>query len=157
MDSRTHRKFSKSWYTYRQIIKGFYKAYPAVSKYLHDTGEEGAKAYEIRNKANRLIRFDRPKTEQETGSIKRESKNLPIQSLCADMIKIAMGNIFYKLEHRGVKFINTVHDELVFEAPESIAQEVAEVVKEEMEAAGKIYLKDVPCVAEVTIADCWEK
>jgi hypothetical protein len=40
----------------------------------------------------------------------RESKNLPIQSLCADITKIAMGNLFLRLEPLGVKFINTVHD-----------------------------------------------
>lgn len=140
-----------------QIIKGFHKVYPAVSKYLYEIGEEGAKNYIIRNKAGRVIKFDLPKDDREKGSIKRESKNLPIQSLCADMVKVAMVNIFLKLEPKGVKFINTVHDELVYEAPEALAEEAAQVVKEEMEKAGKIYLKDLPCVAEVTIADCWSK
>ncbi|MCO5381237.1 MAG: DNA polymerase [Methanosarcina barkeri] len=140
-----------------QIIKGFYKAYPAVSKYLYEISEEGARNCIIRNKAGRVIKFNHPKDDREKGSIKRESKNLPIQSLCADMVKVAMANIFLKLEPRGVKFINTVHDEIVLEAPEALAQETADVVKEEMEAAGRVYIKDMPCVAEVTIADCWEK
>lgn len=140
-----------------QLINGFYKAYPAVSKYLWNVSEEGLKKREIRNKAGRLMRFEPPKDKREEGSIKRESKNLPIQSLCADMIKVAMGNIFLKLEPKGVKFINTIHDELVFEVPESIAEEAATIVKEEMEKAGKMYLKDMPCIAETKISNCWEK
>lgn len=140
-----------------QVIKSFYKAYPEVSKYLYDIGEEGVKNCMVRNKAGRIIKFDPPKNEREKGKIKRESKNLPIQSLCADMVKVAMTNIFNAVDTGKVKFINTVHDELCFEAPEAIAEEVAQVVKEEMEKAGKIYLTDIRCVAEVKIADCWSK
>jgi len=57
----------------------------------------------------------------------------------------------------GSVFVNTVHDEVVLEAPEALAEETAQVVKEEMEKAGKVYLKDLPCVAEVTVADYWSK
>ena len=140
-----------------QIIRGYHKSYPAVSKYLFDISEEGVRNLLIRNKAGRVLKFEHPLDERERGSIKRESKNLPIQSLCADMVKVAMANIFLRLEPMGVKFVNTVHDELVYEAPEALAQETADIVKEEMEAAGRVYIKDIPCVAEVTIANYWEK
>jgi DNA polymerase I-like protein with 3'-5' exonuclease and polymerase domains len=103
------------------------------------------------------MKFEQPQEEKEKGSIKRESKNLPIQSLCADMIKEAMAEIFLKLEPKKVKFINTIHDELVFECPDNMAQEVAQVVKEEMEKAGSKYLTDMPCISEVSIGKCWEK
>lgn len=140
-----------------QIIRGYYKAYPKVTQYLNDISNEGLKNLEIRNKAGRLMKFKPPAEERERGSIKRESKNLPIQSLCADMIKIAMANIFIRLEPKGVKFINTVHDELVFEAEESIAEDVSKIVKEEMEKAGNVYLISMPCVSETTVGDVWEK
>lgn len=139
------------------IIKGFYDAYPGVAKYLRDISTEGLKNLEIRNKAGRLIKFEKPEDEKAQKSIKRESKNRPIQSLCADMIKIAMGNIFLKLEPKGVKFINTVHDELVFECAEDQVEEVSEIVKTEMEKAGELFLTDLPCIAEITVSDTWEK
>ena len=139
------------------IIKGFYKAYPGVTKYLRDISTEGLKNLEIRNKAGRLIKFEKPKDEKAQKRIKRESKNRPIQSLCADMIKIAMGNIFLKLEPKGVKFINTVHDELVFECAEDQVEEVSEIVKTEMEKAGELFLTDLPCIAEIKVSDTWEK
>lgn len=139
------------------IIKGFYKAYPGVAKYLRDISTEGLKNLEVRNKAGRLIKFEKPEDEKAQERIKRESKNRPIQSLCADMIKIAMGNIFLKLEPKGVKFINTVHDELVFECAEDQVEEVREIVKTEMEKAGELFLTDLPCIAEIKVSDTWEK
>jgi len=139
------------------IIKGFYEAYPGVAKYLRDISTEGLKNLEVKNRAGRLMKFEKPEDEKAQKSIKRESKNLPIQSLCADMVKIAMGNIFLKLEPKGVKFINTVHDELVFECTEAQAEEVKDIVETEMEKAGALFLIDLPCIAIVTIRDTWEK
>jgi DNA polymerase I len=139
------------------IIKGFYEAYPGVAKYLRDISTEGLKNLEVKNRAGRLMKFEKPEDEKAQKSIKRESKNLPIQSLCADMVKIAMGNIFLKLEPKSVKFINTVHDELVFECTEAQAEEVKDIVKTEMEKAGALFLIDLPCIAKVTVSDTWEK
>lgn len=140
-----------------RVIRGFYKAYPAVSDYLNKAGEEGFKNLITRNKAGRVFKFDKPRDKREDGSIKRQAKNLPIQSLCADIVKVAMAEIFLKLEPRGVKFVNTIHDELVYEVPVDLVDEAAQVIKDEMEKAGKVYLTDLPCVSEVTIADHWRK
>ena len=139
------------------IIKGFYGAYPGVAKYLRDISTEGLKNLEVKNRAGRLMKFEKPEDEKAQKSIKRESKNLPIQSLCADMVKITMGNIFLKLEPKSVKFINTVHDELVFECTEAQAEEVKDIVKTEMEKAGALFLIDLSCIAKVTVSDTWEK
>lgn len=139
------------------IIQGFYNAYPGVAKYLRDISLQGLKKLELKNNAGRLIKFKAPNSDKERSGIKRESKNLPIQSLCADMVKIAMANIFLQLEPKGVKFINTVHDELVFECTEDQAEEVKKIVKTEMEKAGKLFLIDIPCIADVKINDAWEK
>jgi len=93
----------------------------------------------------------------EEGSIMRESKNLPVQGLCADMLKIAMSDLFLILEPRGVKLVNCIHDELVFECKAEEAEEIGQIVKAEMEKAGNLFLKDLPCVVDVTIADFWKK
>lgn len=102
-----------------KYIKGFKKAYPAISRYLSEISDVGNRKLEVWNKAGRLFKFEYPKDNYERGMIDRESKNLPIQGLCADMLKIVMSNLFLKLEHLGVKFFSTVHDELVFECLES--------------------------------------
>jgi DNA polymerase I len=141
----------------KEIIEQYFKAYTGVAKYLRDISIQGLKNLEVRSLSGRLIKFESPRTKQQRSSIRREFKNLPIQSLCADMIKIAMANIFLQLEPKGVKFINTVHDELVFECVEAQTDEVKYIVKEEMEKAGSIFLRDLPCIAEVKVSDTWEK
>ena len=68
-----------------------------------------------------------------------------------------MGNLFLILELIGVKLVNCVHDELVFECKTKEAEEVAAIVRTEMEKAGTLFLKDLPCIAEVKVSDTWEK
>jgi DNA polymerase I-like protein with 3'-5' exonuclease and polymerase domains len=78
--------------------------------------------------------------------------------LGADITKIAMENLFLILEPMGVRFCNTIHDEIVVEAPEEIAGEVARILEEGMYKAGKIFLTDVPCEAETSKpVDKWVK
>ena len=48
-----------------RIIKGYHKAYPQVSKYLFDISEEGCRNFEVRNKAGRVLKFDKPKDKKE--------------------------------------------------------------------------------------------
>ncbi|MDP2218135.1 MAG: DNA polymerase, partial [Methanolobus sp.] len=141
----------------RQFIRGFYKGYPKVDKYLNNAQRQGLENLCIRNAANRYIKFDRPTEEQQEGYIKRQSQNMPIQSLCADMVKIAIASLHKTLEPEGVRFINCVHDELVFECKEEQADYVADIVKLEMEKAGSMYIDKVPVIAEVSISDAWIK
>lgn len=139
------------------FIQGFYSSYPKVKEYIYSVQDIGLAQLELRNKAGRLYKFEKPRNNSERGEIKRKCRNLPIQGLCADMIKVAIGNLYRILEPMGVKFVNCVHDELVFECGEDQVEEVAKIVKQEMEAAGKRFMCQVPCIAEVTISDSWSK
>lgn len=147
----------------KKFIREFKKLYPKLTEYMEKVSNEGMRTQEAKTVAGRRFKFVRP--EEVTGdkynewlsSVGRNSKSWPIQGLCADMLKIAMGNIFLILEPKGVKLVNCVHDELVFECKAEEAIEVGEIVKAEMEKAGSMFLKDLPCAAEVTIADFWRK
>ena len=146
-----------------RLVDDFKSLYSEVTNYLKKVSERGFNKLEVRTEAGRLFKFDKPSTESEEkynsekGNIERECKNLPVQGLCADMLKIAMANLFLILEPRGVKLVNCVHDELVFECKAEEVEEVAAIVKTEMENAGSLFLKDLPCLIEVTTADYWKK
>lgn len=46
-----------------------------------------------------------------------------------------------------------VHNELVFEVPQEDAQEVADIIRDEMEAAGRKYLTCVPVIVEINAGE----
>ena len=80
--------------------------------------------------------------------------NAPIQGSAADIIKIAMINVYKKLEENNLKskLILQVHDELIVEAKEDCAEKVAALLKEEMENAVKLT---VPMTVDVNIGKTW--
>jgi DNA polymerase-1 len=146
-----------------EFINTFRNLYPDVNSYLRKASRAGLAKLEARTLTGRLFKFYPPcgQTEEERkaeeGSIMRESKNLPVQGLCADMLKIAMANLFTVLEPRSIKLVNCIHDELVFECKAEEAEEIRQIVKLEMESAGNLFLTVLPCEVEVNIADYWKK
>jgi DNA polymerase-1 len=84
----------------------------------------------------------------------RMALNAPIQGSAADIIKKAMIDLDAALEGGAASMLLQVHDELVLEAPEGDAGDVARVVVEVMEG---VVMLDVPLVADVatgkTLAD----
>lgn len=81
--------------------------------------------------------------------------NTPVQGSAADIIKNALGMLVDKLSNTNIKIVAVVHDEIVLETEREQATEVAMILKETMEKAGAQYLKLVPILAEVQIADSW--
>ena len=84
----------------------------------------------------------------------RAAMNTPIQGTAADIMKIAMINVHKELLDKKLKakIVLQVHDEMMIEAPVEEAEEVKQIVKEQMESA--ITLK-VPLIADVSEADNW--
>lgn len=61
----------------------------------------------------------------------RVALNMPIQGTAADIIKLAMVNVYNRLKAEGLKarLILQVHDELICECPENEAQTVADILQ----------------------------
>ena len=90
----------------------------------------------------------------------RMAVNAPIQGTQADIIKLAMVHCDQLIEKKGwrekVKLTMQVHDELVFEVAEDMAEETALILKKVMEDAAPIErLSDVPILAEASIGKNW--
>ena len=84
----------------------------------------------------------------------RIAANTPIQGSGADLCKLAMLEIARRLEREKLrtKMLVQIHDELVFEAPESEVERASALVKDVMETC---YPLKVPLVAEVGHGDTW--
>lgn len=84
----------------------------------------------------------------------RIAMNTPIQGTAADIIKLAMIRVYDRLnrEKLPARLILQVHDELIVEVDEELAQKTAEILKEEMENCVKLA---VPLTADVKIGRTW--
>ena len=84
----------------------------------------------------------------------RVALNMPIQGTAADIIKLAMVNVYNRLKAEGLeaKLILQVHDELICECPEHEAERVAGLLSEEMSGAAKL---SVPLTVDAKIGHSW--
>ena len=84
----------------------------------------------------------------------RVAMNTPIQGTAADIMKIAMINVYRKLKEKNLKskLIVQVHDELLIETSSDEEQIVKGILKTEMENVIKL---DVPLLAELSQGSNW--
>ncbi len=126
----------------KELIDGYFETYPKVKEYMDkcitDAREKtyvetvfGRKRYlpDI-NSRNATVR----------GYAERNAINAPIQGSAADIIKVAMNNIFKRFDKENIKskMILQVHDELNFNVLENELDKVQKIVIEEMENAYKL-------------------
>ena len=84
----------------------------------------------------------------------RITLNTPIQGTAADLIKLAMIRVERALNAHfpEAKLLLQVHDELIAECPEAIANDVADLISREMQAVAEL---SVPLVAEAKTGKSW--
>ena len=84
----------------------------------------------------------------------RAAMNTPIQGTAADIMKIAMINVFNKLQEEKLdaKLVLQIHDELIIECSEDVKEKVKEILQNCMEDAAKL---DVPLNVETSEATSW--
>ena len=84
----------------------------------------------------------------------RAAMNMPLQGSSADIIKIAMINVYKRLKDEGfdAKLVLQVHDELIIDCPKNEAMAVTELLRFEMEHAVKLL---VPMTVEVGTGINW--
>lgn len=140
----------------QEIIENYFTQYPGIKKYMTDTidfaKENGY--VETLMKRRRYLRDINSANATVRGFAERNAINAPIQGSAADMIKVAMINIFNEMNARKLKSKMTmqVHDELVFEVHQSELDEMKKLVKEKMQTAMKL---NVPILVEVGEGKNW--
>ncbi|MBK9315768.1 MAG: hypothetical protein IPM55_16205 [Acidobacteria bacterium] len=140
------------------LIDRYFNAYAGVARWLHEAAERAVNEGRSRTASGRLwiFRLD-PHDRQQYGSLKRVGKNAPIQGTASDIFKRAMASLDMALLGLDARIVNSIHDELVIECEESIAQEVKEIVVDRMVRGAKEFLVRVPVTVEAMISDAWLK
>ncbi|MBS1814960.1 MAG: DNA polymerase I [Acidobacteria bacterium] len=134
----------------KQYIETYFERYAGVHRFI----EETINTTRATGKVTTLFGRSRPipdigsRNPNMRGFAERTAVNTPLQGTAADMIKVAMIRIDAELRKQNLKSVMTlqVHDELLFEAPESEAEAVSALVKKEMESVVEL---SIPIVAEV--------
>ena len=140
----------------KELIDTYYQTYPQlkvfIDKQIHFARENryvetilGRRRYlpDI-NSRNQVVR----------GAAERNAVNAPIQGSAADIIKIAMINIYNLLKDNKLKtkMLLQVHDELIFDVPKNELDFVKPLIKKTMEEA---YQFAVPLVVDLGVGKNW--
>ncbi len=142
----------------KNYIERYFARYPGVKHYMDQTRQSAkAKGYVETVFGRRLYlpEINSPNGPRRSGA-ERAAINAPMQGTAADLIKLSMVKVQQVLdeEKRGTRMIMQVHDELVFEVPESEVAWLRHEVPRLM--AGVAHLK-VPLLAEVGVGPNWDK
>ena len=140
----------------KQLIDGYFENFPRIRQFMDEQIAmarkqgyvqtiKGRKRYlsDI-NSANAVVR----------GMAERNAINAPIQGSAADIIKIAMINIYRQFEKMKLKskMVMQVHDELNFDVSKAELEQVKQIIKVEMENAVEL---GVPLTVEMDAAANW--
>lgn len=140
----------------KQYIEEYLQEYSGIKNFMDDMKEKAKETGYVETLFNRRRYIPELKSNnymvRQFGE--RAAMNTPIQGTAADIMKIAMINVYKKLieENLEAKIVLQVHDEMMIEAPLAEAEKVKEIVKTEMESAIKL---NVPLIAEVSEAENW--
>ncbi|MBQ4068923.1 MAG: DNA polymerase I [Lachnospiraceae bacterium] len=119
-----------------EYIQQYFETYPGIKEFLDDTVKNAKDNGYVATMFGRR----RPVPELSSSNFmqrqfgERIAMNSPIQGSAADIIKIAMVNVYNALKERNLKsrLILQVHDELLIEAHKDEVEEVKKIVEDEM-------------------------
>ena len=140
----------------KKLIDNYFETFTGVKEYIKKSIEEA------REKGYVKTLFGRKKYLQDINSrnhivrkyAERNAINMPIQGTAADIIKIAMNDIYKEMTKLNLKtkMILQVHDELCFDVPQNELKTITEIIKNKMENATKL---DVPLKVDIGIGKNW--
>lgn len=139
-----------------EFIRSYFHQYPKVKTFLESCKDQArlhGKAVTITGR-ERLLPEILSKNTQIRNQAERLSVNTPFQGSSADVIKMAMIEIDQALKgFKGVMILQ-IHDELIFEVPDSEVEEISSLVKNKMES---VFPLKVPLVVDVEVGKNWKE
>ncbi len=141
----------------QQYIDAYFQRHRKVKELIDRLVEEARTTGRVRTLFGRLrpIPDINSRDVPSRNRAEREAMNSPIQGTAADLMKLAMIKVHARLEREKMKtrMLLTVHDELVFEAPEAELDQARKVVEAEMEGA---YPLKVPLRVDIGVGHNWK-
>lgn len=138
----------------QSFIDKYYEAYPEIKVFMNKQIEQAKEKgfVETINNRRRFIPDINSSNFQAREFAKRTAMNAPIQGSAADIIKMAMVDVYEALKTKKSKMISQVHDELIFDCTKDEIEDVLKIVKEKMENVMKLK---VPLVVDGSYGKTW--
>jgi DNA polymerase-1 len=140
----------------KDLIDGYFNSYPGVRIYMDESIKKARENGYVTTMfgRRRYLRDIHSRNQVVRGNAERNAINAPIQGTAADIIKIAMIRVHNKLEQGKFrsKMILQVHDELIFEVPETELEELKKMVLDEMSGAAEL---DIPLKVDWATGRNW--
>ena len=137
-------------------IESYFKAFKSVKDYLKSVEDFAHVDGYIKTLLNRkrLFNFDSANAMIKAAYL-REAVNTMFQGSAADLIKLSMVEIHKKYKNNNnVRMLLQIHDELIFEIKEDIADEIIKELKEIME---NVYKLNIPLKVSIARGNSWQK
>jgi DNA polymerase-1 len=140
----------------KELIDTYYATYPKLRNYISkqvDFAREHGYVETVLHR-RRYLKDINSRNAIVRGAAERNAVNAPIQGSAADIIKLAMINIYKRFEQENFKskMLLQVHDELVFDAHKDELDTIKPIIKQEMENAFKM---SVPLDVEIDTGANW--
>ena len=140
----------------KELIETYYETYPKLRAYISkqvDFARDNGYVETVLGR-RRYLKDINSRNAVVRSAAERNAVNAPIQGSAADIIKIAMINVYNKLEtgNYKTKMLLQVHDELVFDVYKPELDNIKQLVKTEMESAYKL---EVPLDVDLDIGSNW--
>ena len=140
----------------KTIMAAYHESFPGIAPFLSEQVERAReRGYaETLWGRRRYLPAITARNRMERSAAERIAINMPIQGTQADMIKLAMVNIYQRFKHEGLisRLILQVHDELVFEVPTFEVKIATPIIVEAMTSALPL---SVPVEVDVNDGPTW--
>ena len=140
----------------QEFIDRYLERFPAVKQFIDDTIARATNDGFVATEFGRIRRIPELRARQRQTRMlgERLAVNMVIQGTAADIIKVAMVRCRAALSDAGLdtRMVLQIHDELLFEGPESEVAEASAIVKREMAEA---FEMDPPLEVDVAAASNW--
>lgn len=140
----------------KQYIEKYLSSYPGVRRYMEDIVNYGIEHGYVETilKRRRYLPDLKARNKMVQSFARRMALNTPIQGSSADIIKLAMINIYQELQTRELqaRILLQVHDDLILEVPRHEVDEIVALIKDKMEHACTLK---VPLEVSVKAGSNW--
>ena len=120
----------------RDFIKRYFEIRPTLKEFIEKTREQAEKQGYVET----LLGRRRPTPDVKSSNFQvreaayRAAVNMPLQGSAADIMKLAMINVYNKLDS-DCKMLLKIHDSILLEVPKAKAEAIGKMVKQQMENA----------------------